>query len=248
VNTGLSGRRAVVAAATSGLGYAVAEALLREGASVVVGGSDEERTATAAKRLGPSATGVAADLTSPEDSERFIRSARDILGGVDVLVANGPGPPAGTFGSTNFDAYEAALRANLLATIRMCYAAVPQMRKQGWGRVVAITSIAVREPIPSLILSNTARAGLTGFLKTLAREVAGDGVTVNSVQPGLHATERVTNVYGDQLSEELERIPARRLGNAGEFGEVVAFLCSDQASYITGVALPVDGGLHHGLQ
>ena len=130
----------------------------------------------------------------------------------------------------------------------MCLAAVPAMRERRWGRVVAITSIAVRQPIPNLILSNTARAGATGFLKTLAREVAADGVTVNSVQPGLHETERVGAVFGDGLAAEIEAIPARTLGQPADFGAVVAFLCSEQARYITGVGLPIDGGVNQALQ
>jgi 3-oxoacyl-[acyl-carrier protein] reductase len=129
----------------------------------------------------------------------------------------------------------------------MCQAAVPGMQAQGFGRVVAITSIAVRQPIANLILSNTARAGVTGFLKTLAREVAGDGVTVNSVQPGSHSTERLLAVYGDTVDEQATRIPARKFGRPEDFGRVVAFLCSDHAAFITGAAIPVDGGEHAGL-
>ena len=126
----------------------------------------------------------------------------------------------------------------------MCDAAVPPMQARGWGRVVAITSIAVRQPIPYLILSNTARAGATGFLKTLAREVAADGVTVNSLQPGLHDTERIRSLGGGDPSG----IPAGRLGTAAEFGAVAAFLCSEHAAFVTGVALPIDGGAYEGLQ
>jgi 3-oxoacyl-[acyl-carrier protein] reductase len=122
------------------------------------------------------------------------------------------------------------------------------MRRRGWGRVVAVTSIAVREPIATLILSNTARAGLTGFLKTTAREVAGDGVTVNSLQPGLHRTARLTDVYGDDLSPLAATIPAGVIGDPDDFGAIAAFLCSDAASFITGAAIPVDGGGSHGLQ
>ena len=131
--------------------------------------------------------------------------------------------------------------------VAMCNAVVPGMRERGWGRVVAITSITVRQPIAQLILSTTARSGLTGFLKTMAREIAADGVTVNSLQPGLHGTERVRQVYTD-LDAEAAAIPACRLGDPAEFGQIVAFLCSVHASYITGAAIPIDGGLHAGLQ
>jgi 3-oxoacyl-[acyl-carrier protein] reductase len=130
----------------------------------------------------------------------------------------------------------------------MCDAAVPAMQAQGWGRVVAITSIAVRQPIAELILSNTARAGATAFLKTLAREVAADGVTVNSLQPGLHDTERIRELHGGDPGTVAAGIPARMLGQADDFGAVAAFLCSEQARFLTGTAVPVDGGAHGGLQ
>jgi 3-oxoacyl-[acyl-carrier protein] reductase len=129
----------------------------------------------------------------------------------------------------------------------MCHAAVPAMRERKWGRVVAITSIAVRQPIANLMLSNTARAGLTGFLKTLAREVAADGVTVNSVQPGVHATDRVAQVYGSTPDAAALGIPAGVIGDPADFGRVVAFLCSESSRFVTGVHLPVDGGAYAGL-
>jgi 3-oxoacyl-[acyl-carrier protein] reductase len=129
----------------------------------------------------------------------------------------------------------------------MCKEAVPGMREQRWGRVVAITSIAVRQPIPTLILSNTARAGATGFLKTLAREVASDGVTVNSIQPGVHRTRRIEELFGSDLSAAASGVPAGTLGSPEDFGRVAAFLCSDAARFITGAAIPVDGGAYAGL-
>jgi 3-oxoacyl-[acyl-carrier protein] reductase len=129
----------------------------------------------------------------------------------------------------------------------MCTAAVPAMQADGWGRVVAITSIAVRQPVGTLILSNTARAGATGFLKTLATEVAADGVTVNSLQPGLHATDRLITLHGGDPAAAAATVPARRLGDPADFGAVVAFLCSEQAKFVTGVALQVDGGAYPGL-
>lgn len=145
------------------------------------------------------------------------------------------------------EAYPAALQLSLISTVAMCKATVPAMRERGWGRVVAITSIAVREPIAQLILSNTARAGLTGFLKTLATEVAADGVTVNSVQPGLHATDRLREVFGD-TDKLASGLPVRKLGDPEDFGRIVAFLCSPTACFITGSAIPVDGGSSRGLQ
>jgi 3-oxoacyl-[acyl-carrier protein] reductase len=248
VDLGLTGRRAAVAAASSGLGYATAAALLAEGATVTICDVDQGRVQAAAERLGAGATPVVADLSDPDGSERFVLDAQQAMGGVDILVTNAPGPPPGTFADARAEDYPRALDLNLLSVVRMCLAAVPAMREQRWGRVVAITSIAVRQPIPNLILSNTARAGATGFLKTLAREVAADGVTVNSVQPGLHETERVGAVFGEGLAAEIEAIPARTLGQPADFGAVVAFLCSEQARYITGVGLPIDGGINQALQ
>jgi 3-oxoacyl-[acyl-carrier protein] reductase len=170
------------------------------------------------------------------------------LGGLDILVPNAGGPPPGNFESTPMEAYAPAIELNLLSTVAMCQAAVPTMREQGWGRVVAITSISVRQPIAGLILSNTARAGVTGFLKTLAREVAKDGITVNSVQPGLHATDRLRSLYGDDdMSSVATSVPTRTIGRPEDFGAVVAFLCSDAARYITGAAVPIDGGDYQGL-
>ena len=164
------------------------------------------------------------------------------------MIANAGGPPPGDFASTDLAEYEPALRLNLLSTVAMCKAVVPAMQARGWGRVVAVTSISVREPIAQLILSNTARAGVTGFLKTVAREVAGDGVTINSLQPGLHATDRLHSVYGDDLSVLADAVPTGTLGDPADFGAVAAFLCSDAAKFITGTAIPVDGGAAHGLQ
>ncbi len=248
MDLGLSGRRAAVAAATGGLGYATAAALLAEGALVTICGSDAGRAEAAAGRLGAGASWVVADLARPDAAEQFVRDAQEIMGGVDILVPNAPGPPAGTFAGTAADLYAGALDLNLLSVVRMCLAAVPAMRERRWGRVVAITSIAVRQPVPTLILSNTARAGATGFLKTLAREVAADGVTVNSIQPGLHDTERLRSVWGEGIATEVEKIPARELGRPEDFGATVAFLCSESARYVTGVAMPVDGGMNQGLQ
>lgn len=247
MDLGLSGRRAAVAAATTGLGYAAAAALLAEGAQVTICGSDARRAEAAAARLGDGARWVVADVRDPDASERFVRDAEAAMGGVDILVPNAPGPPPGTFAQARLEDYLPALQLNLMSVVRMCHAAVPAMRERRWGRVVAITSIAVRQPIPTLILSNTARAGATGFLKTLAREVAADGVTVNSVQPGLHRTERVEVVYGAGLAREVSDIPAGDVGRPEDFGAVLAFLCSEQARYITGVGLPVDGGKDQAL-
>ncbi len=243
MDLGIAGRKAAVAAATAGLGRAVAAALVAEGVEVTICGSDAGRTEAAAAELGVGWT--TADLTDPAAAGRFVEAATAQMGGLDILVVNGPGPAAGTISELAPDSYQTALDRSLLAPVRMCLAAVPGMRARGWGRIVAITSLGVRQPYPTLALSNTARSGATGFLKTLAREVAADGVTVNSVQPGLHATARVTSVYGDH--PPVETIPAGRLGAPEDLGAVVAFLCSAQAGYVTGVAVPVDGGAYQAL-
>ncbi|HYU38416.1 MAG TPA: SDR family NAD(P)-dependent oxidoreductase, partial [Acidimicrobiia bacterium] len=184
MNLGISGRRAAVAAAGRGLGYATAAALAAEGVQVAICSRNQNAIVEAANRIGDRAVPLVADVSTVDGARAFVDAARDSLGGIDILVTNAGGPPPGDFSTTDVDQYLAAFELNCLSVIAMCNAAVPDMRRQGWGRVVAITSLAVRQPMPALILSNTARAGATGFLKTLAREVAGDGVTVNSLQPG----------------------------------------------------------------
>ncbi|HEX6024017.1 MAG TPA: SDR family oxidoreductase [Solirubrobacter sp.] len=244
---GLAGKRAVVAASSAGLGYACAEALVAEGARVAICGHDAGRLNAAASRLGGEPVAITADLSVPANCGPFVREAAAALGGLDILVTNGPGPRPGTFGTTPPDAYQPALDVSLLAVVEMVYAGVALMRPNRWGRVVAITSLSVRQPMPELILSNTARAGVTGFLKTVAREVAADGITVNSVLPGLHRTARVDAVFGDRLADEVASIPAGVLGRPEDLGAVVAFLCSEQARFITGSALAVDGGADQSL-
>jgi 3-oxoacyl-[acyl-carrier protein] reductase len=247
MDLGISGRRAAVAGASSGLGLATARALAAEGVRVAICGRDATRLATAAASIDGDVVPVVADVSTTEGAAGFIEAAVHELGGVDILVTNAGGPPAGTFASTPVDAYQAALDMNLLSVVAMCKAAVPPMQAQGWGRVVAITSISVRQPIPTLILSNTARAGATGFLKTLALEVAGDGVTVNSVLPGSHDTDRLRGLYGGDLSAIAAETPVGALGRPGDFGAVVTFVCSDHARFITGAAIPVEGGAYRAL-
>jgi len=244
VDLGIEGRRALVAASSTGLGRETARALHEAGCRVVVTGRDRGRLDAAIADIGGGAP-VVADLSTVAGAESLVAQTREALGGIDILVANNGGPPAGGFASTDVSAYQTAIDLNLLAMVALCKAAVPDMQARRWGRVVAITSISVRQPIASLILSNTARAGLTGFLKTLALEVARDGVTVNSVQPGLHGTDRLAHYDLDELAAS---VPAGRIGEPGDFGAVTAFLCSEQAKFITGAALAVDGGQHAGLQ
>jgi 3-oxoacyl-[acyl-carrier protein] reductase len=245
MDLGIEGRTAAVAAGSAGLGLAAARVLAAEGVRVALCGRDEAKVEAAVASLPPAAggdhAGLVADVGTPDGATGFVVAAAEALGASpDILVTNAGGPPPGTFASTPLDAYEPALALNLLSVVAMCKAAVPPMQERGWGRVVAITSVAVKQPIGTLILSNTARAGATGFLKTLASEVKGDGVTVNSVLPGLHATDRLLQLHGGPP----EGTP---VGDPADFGAVVGFLCSVQARFVTGVAVQVDGGAYQGL-
>ncbi len=247
MDLGIAGRTAAVAAGSAGLGLGAARALTQNGVRVAICGRNERRVVEAARSLGSLATPLVADVSTVDGAAAFIDAARAELGDVDILIANAGGPPPGTFASTPMASYLPALELSLLSTVAMCHAVVPGMQAAGWGRIVAITSISVRQPIANLVLSNTARAGLTGFLKTLAREVAAEAITVNSVQPGVHATERISKVYSS-MADAAIGVPAGVVGDPDDFGQVVAFLCSQQARFITGAALPVDGGSYAGLQ
>jgi 3-oxoacyl-[acyl-carrier protein] reductase len=248
MDLGISGRTAAVAGASSGLGLASAAALAKEGVHVAICSRDRARIDDAAAAIGHGAVGLVADVSTPAGAMSFVADAIGALGSVDILVPNAGGPPPGTFESTPVEAYPDALNLNLMSVVAMCKAAVPAMRERGWGRVVAITSIAARQPIGTLILSNTARAGATAFLKTLATEVAGDGVTVNTVQPGLHATNRLLQLHGGDASRAAQGIPAGVVGDPDDFGALVAFLCSEHAKFVTGTSVHIDGGAYAGLQ
>lgn len=248
MDLGLQGRTAAIAAGTAGLGLATAVALANEGVRVVVCGRDEARLQNALHVIGHNAEGFLCDVSTDVGGREFAERAIEILGSVDILVANGGGPPPGGFEHTPEHAYLDALQKNLLSVVAMCQVAVAPMRQRGWGRVLAITSVSVRQPIANLILSNTARAGVTGFLKTLAREVAADGVTVNSIQPGTHATDRITQLYGSNLDAMSAGIPTGTVGDAGDFGKIAASMCGEYAKFMTGVQLHVDGGAYAGLQ
>jgi 3-oxoacyl-[acyl-carrier protein] reductase len=240
MDLGIAGRRAAVAASSRGLGLAAAKALAAEGAMVAICGRDEVGVDAAAAAVGDECIGLVCDVAGAPGGAAFVEAATGALGGIDILVTNAGGPPSGNFAQTDVDAYPSAIALNLMSVVAMCKAAVPAMQERRWGRVVAITSLAVRQPMPDLILSNTARAGATGFLKTLAREVADEGVTVNSVQPGSHRTERIKELYGDSLDE-------MTIGDPDDFGAIVAFLCSEQAKYLTGAQIHVDGGAYQAL-
>lgn len=239
MDLGITHRKAAVAAASAGLGFASARALAEEGVLVAICGREAERINEAAAQIGYGCVPIVQDVGSAEGGAAFVRAAIEVLGGLDILVTNAGGPPAGNFATTPVEAYPEAINLNLMSVIGMCTVAIPVMQAKGWGRVAAITSVSVRQPIPNLILSNTARAGATGYLKTLAREVAADGVTVNSIQPGIHRTNRILSLQGDMV--------AGPMGEPEDFGSIVAFMCSEQARFTTGVQFHVDGGAYAAL-
>ncbi|HEV7376578.1 MAG TPA: SDR family oxidoreductase [Pyrinomonadaceae bacterium] len=259
---GLRNRVAIVAAASSGIGFAAARELAREGARVFLCSRDEKRAQAAAERIrnetGAEVAGVRADVTSDEDTARFVRLAEERAGRVDICVTNAGGSPASVFAETSLEMYRKAFELNALSAIRLAQLVIPSMRERRWGRIINITSISVKQPINGLLLSNTIRAGLTGWAKTLSTEIAADGVTVNSVAPGYTLTEHQDELAevrgrasGKTKEEMIEmwaaEIPIRRLASAEEIAAAVAFLASERASYITGVTLQVDGGWVRGL-
>lgn len=257
MDLGLQDRVALVGGASRGLGRAVAEALAAEGADVVITARGEEalrETADAiAAASGRRAVPVAADLATEAGIDTVVRAATDAFDRVDILVTNTGGPPAGSFESHDAETWHAATRLLLDSAVGLVRRVLPGMRQSGWGRIVAITSIAVKQPIDDLVLSNSLRAAVTGFARTLANEVAPSGVTVNCVMPGYTRTERLADLAdsnaqsrGTSRDEEWARweteIPMHRLGEPEELAALVAFLCSERAAYITGTSIPVDGG------
>lgn len=246
MDLGINGRTAAVAAGSAGLGLGAAKALAKEGVMVAICGRDKTRLAEAASQIDGDVITIVSDMSEPQNASSFIQAATEQLGVIDILVTNAGGPPPGTFASTDIDNYQQAFDMNCKAMIELCRAAIPSMRERGWGRVCAITSVGVKQPIDFLIASSVARAGLTSFLKITAREIAADGVTVNSAQPGTHWTDRVAKIVPDRESAA-KNIPARITGSSDDFGAAVAFLCSEQAKFITGTGLLVDGGQASGL-
>lgn len=246
MDLGITGKCAAVAAGSAGLGLGAAKALAAEGARVVICGRDAGRLEKAQAEIGHDVIAIEADVSSPSGGKSFIEKATQQLGQIDILVTNAGGPPPGTFADTESDSYQAAFDMNCLSMIEMCRATIPEMQRRKWGRVCAITSIGVKQPIGFLLASSVARAGLTSFLKITAREVASEGVTINSCQPGTHWTERVSKMIPTEEAAA-QNIPAGSTGNPDDFGQAVAFLCSQQAKFITGTGLLVDGGQASGL-
>jgi 3-oxoacyl-[acyl-carrier protein] reductase len=256
VDLGLTGKVALVAASSRGLGRAVAEELAREGTRLVLCARGEaalRETAAAIRATGAAVEAVAADVSRPADVARVMEAGMAAFGQIDILVTNGGGPPAGPFESHDAEAWHEAVRQNLDSVVELTRAVLPGMKARRWGRIVNVTSIAVKQPVDNLILSNSVRAAVTGFARTLANEVAPFGITVNNVMPGYTRTQRVdelaarnATLRGTSPDAELAawegQIPMGRLGRPDEFAAMVAFLASERASYTTGASIPVDGG------
>jgi 3-oxoacyl-[acyl-carrier protein] reductase len=247
MDLGLKGRVALVMGASRGLGRGIAGALAREGARVAIASRSREQLEEAASEIGSAAAPFVADT---DDLERLAALPAEVEARfdkpIDILVLNSGGPPFGAALDQELDEWEQAYRSLVLAPRILAGAVVPGMRERGWGRVVNVGSTSTREPIPGLNLSNAHRMAAVGFLKTLSREVAGDGITVNTVATGRFATDRLADHTGSlEAAEEAARseVPAGRLGRPEEYGDLVAFLCSERAAYITGTVIPIDGGL-----
>jgi len=258
---GLKGRAAVVAGASKGLGLAVARALGMEGARVAICSRDVHNIEKAADELrleGIEVFAIAADVSLPGEASGFVMRAMDDLGGIDILVTNAGGPPALTFEAIDDETWEHGFRLNLMSTIAMIRTALPVMKAKRWGRIINMTSIAVKQPIDGLIISNTIRSGVIGLAKSLSRELAPFNITVNNLLPGYFLTSRVEELAAKIAREKgvapddialswKKEIPLQRLGAPSEFGALAAFLASNQAAYITGTSIPIDGGYYRGI-
>ena len=257
MDLGLKDKVALVAAGSRGLGRAVAEELAAEGASLVLCAREAQTLSETAAAIAESSNAhvlaVPADVTVTDDIERVVESGIDRFGRIDNLVTNAGGPPAGRFDQLTRDQWERAIRLTLLSAVELARHVLPGMRERRWGRILNITSIAVKQPVENLLLSNSLRAGLTGFARTLANEVAAEGVTVNNIMPGYTRTERLEEL-AQMMAEKQgisaaefrgkweKEIPMGRLGEPREFAALAAFLVSERASYITGTSIQVDGG------
>jgi 3-oxoacyl-[acyl-carrier protein] reductase len=262
MDLGLSGKAALVCGSSQGLGRAIADALAAEGADVVINARSASKLEEVRRQMvdatGANVEAAAGDLTDPEQVERVVDSAREAFGRIDILVTNTGGPPSGPFEDHTAEVWRNAIAQNLESVVNLVRAVLPGMKDRSWGRIVNVTSISVKQPVAGLILSNSIRAAVTGFAKTVANEAAPFGVTVNNVLPGYTRTERLvylaesvarrTDGTVDGVYEAWEReVPAGRLGDPAEIGALAAFLCSEQAAYVTGQSVAVDGGWIKGL-
>lgn len=262
MDLGIKGKVALVAAASQGLGRATAEELAAEGASLILCARTNETLQQACAEIrastGARVLGVAADVANPADVARLVQAGLAEFGQIDILVTNAGGPPAGTFEQHDAAAWESATRLLLSSVVELTRAVLPGMKARGWGRILNVTSISVKQPVSGLLLSNSLRAAVTGLARTLATEVAADGITVNCILPGYTRTARVESLAQAAATREgitpeqasarwTSEIPMRRLGEPREFAALAAFLCSERASYITGTSTAVDGGWIKGL-
>jgi 3-oxoacyl-[acyl-carrier protein] reductase len=246
VDLGIEGRTALVMAASRGIGRGIAGALAREGARVAISSRSEDTLRAAAEEIGRQVRVFPADTGDLDRLRRLPDEVAGEVGPIEILVANTGGPPAGGALDNSLDEWEAAFRNLVLAPRVLIEAVLPGMRERGWGRIVNVSSSSIREPISGLTLSTANRLAALGLLETLADEVAGDGITVNTVATGTFATDRLAQVHGSLEQAEAaarERVPAGRLGRPEEYGDLVAFLCSERAAYLTGAVIPLDGGL-----
>ena len=243
---GISGKTALVMGASRGLGRGIVAALAREGASVAMASRSRERLEAAAAEIEGKTAVFVADASDLDRLAALPGEIEEAMGPLEILVTNTGGPPPGGALDNPLDEWEAAYRSLVLGPRVLIQAVVPGMRERGWGRIVNVGSSSVREPIPGLALSNSHRMAAVGFFKTLASEVAGNGITVNTVATGRFATDRLAANWGSWAEMERrahEGVPAGRLGTPEEYGDLVAFLCSERAAYLTGAVIPLDGGL-----
>ena len=246
MDLGLSGRTAIVCGASSGMGLGIARSLRGEGANVAMFARRADLLEREAEQIGGLA--VPGDVTSSDDLERLVTSVVGTYGGIDILVNNSGGPPRATATELDADDVGAAVDLLLVSIVRLTELCLPHLERSGRGRIVNITSSTVREPIDSLALSNAVRPGVVGWAKSLARQVGPKGITVNSIAPGSIDTDRLREVDPNGPSEEdLREIPLRRLGTTQEIGDVVAFLCSERAAYVSGAVIFVDGAASRSL-
>ncbi len=251
MDLGIRDRVAAVAASSRGLGFGSAAALVRDGAKVAICGRRGDVLEEAHDRLveiaGDADRVHALNVDVVAEPEQFVDAVAERFGALHIVVPNAGGPPPGGALDHGADAYRDAIEANCMASIRMAQAAVPHLRESGWGRICFISSITIKDPAPFLALSNTARAGLAAFAKTLATDVASDGITVTMALPGTHDTDRIRQLGADAVEEMARGVPVGRIGDPADFGAVVAFLCSEPANYVTGTTVAVDGGRFSGL-